>query len=79
MVETFTTLERDCPRCGVKQYINVNAGDYNAWIDGEGYIQNLMPYLSADEREALISGLCPTCWDKQFEVEDVEEDEYEDD
>ena len=77
MIETFSTVKRNCPLCGVDQYINVNADDYNAWIDGEGYIQDLMPYLSADEREALISGICPTCWDKQFEVEDFDEDDEE--
>ena len=77
MIETFLTVKRNCPLCGVDQYINVNADDYNAWIDDEGYIQDLMPYLSPDEREALISGICPTCWDKQFEVEDFDEDDEE--
>ena len=29
-----------------------------------------MPQLSADEREMLISGICPSCWAKAFSDED---------
>lgn len=28
-------------------------------------IQNALPYLNADERELLISGICGTCFDLQ--------------
>ena len=46
--------------------------DYLDWSDGE-LAQVAFPYLSADEREMLITGICPTCWDKMFD--DGEEDE----
>ena len=54
-----------CPFCGEEHLISVNTEDYWAWEDGE-LVQNAFPYLSADEREMLISGICPTCWDKMF-------------
>jgi len=38
-----------------------NAEDGISWIQGT-LIQNAMPYLTADQREFLISGLTPDEW-----------------
>ena len=54
-----------CPFCGHAHEIEVNEMDYWDWEDGM-CAQDAFPYLSADEREMLISGICPTCWDKMF-------------
>jgi hypothetical protein len=43
----------------------VNEADYWDWQDG-ALAQDAFPYLSADDRELLISGICPTCWEKSF-------------
>ena len=59
----------ECPFCGCVNFINVPFEGYNAWKNGE-LIQNAMPELSADEREMLISGICPDCWDNMFGEED---------
>lgn len=60
-----------CPFCGKSNFVEVNEADYLDWDDGE-LVQNAFPYLSADEREMLISGICPTCWDGMFGGEDDE-------
>ena len=54
-----------CPFCGRANEVEVNEMDYLDWQDGE-LAQNAFPYLSADEREMLISGICPKCWDGMF-------------
>ena len=54
-----------CPFCGHAHEVEVNEVDYWDWQDGV-LAQNAFPYLSADEREMLISGICPTCWDTMF-------------
>ena len=43
----------------------VNIDDYTSWENG-ALIQTAMPYLSADEREVLISGMCGPCFDNLF-------------
>jgi len=43
----------------------VNEDDYTSWENGE-LIQTAMPYLSAGEREVLISGMCGPCFDNMF-------------
>lgn len=54
-----------CPFCGKANEVFVNEMDYLDWCDGK-LAQHAFPYLSADEREMLISGICPTCWDDMF-------------
>jgi len=54
-----------CPFCGRGNEVEVNEADYWDWDDGM-MVQDAFPYLSADEREMLITGICPTCWDKMF-------------
>lgn len=71
------TVVTVCPFCGKGHEIEVNEMDYLDWKDGE-LAQEAFPYLSAEDREMLISGICPDCWDSMFgSEEDDEEDEDE--
>lgn len=54
-----------CPICGCGNEVEVNEADYFDWDDGVK-AQVAFPYLSANEREMLISGICPTCWTRMF-------------
>lgn len=43
--------------------VTVKSEDFRAWwYEGE-YIQNVMPELSADDKEFLLSGLTPYGWE----------------
>jgi hypothetical protein len=51
--------------------IPVNPEDFMAWQAGHGNIQDLMPYLSVQHREFILSGITTEEWDAAFaEVED---------
>lgn len=67
-----------CSLCRRVSYIKVNQFDYFAWRNG-AYIQNVMSYLSPNQRELLISSTCEDCWKRAFEDEDEDEEIYEDD
>jgi len=54
-----------CRLCDQETDLTVNVEGFLAWQNGE-LIQNALPELDADQRELLISGTCPTCWDKMF-------------
>ena len=54
-----------CRVCGTNIELLVDPLDFEAWQEGK-YIQDAMPYLSAGERELLISGTCDDCWGKMF-------------
>jgi hypothetical protein len=52
-----------------------NRKDMLDWLAGKDFIQDLMPYLSAAERELLISKTCGSCFDKLFLPLDTDNDE----
>lgn len=53
-------LELICPFCGTVHYVYVSENDFVAYQNG-ALAQDVFPYLSKEEREAIISGLCPKC------------------
>ena len=65
-------IEKRCPHCGKIQVIEVNENQYNDWLAGKN-IQRAFPDLSPDDREILMSGICPECWNDIFPDEDEEE------
>jgi hypothetical protein len=56
-----------CHVCDAEYAIFLKYSDYFAWKNREGFIQDLIPYLSDAERELLISNTCGYCFDKMFE------------
>lgn len=62
-----TLFQIMCIKCHADHTVEAYATDYWKWKSG-AFIQDVMPYLSEEERELFISGVCPTCWDKLFPV-----------
>lgn len=58
---------RTCPICNKKSYINVSKDAYNDWKSGT-VIQKALPELTEDQREWLISGFCPECFEEIVKV-----------
>ena len=73
-------LELECKYCDYKEIITVPEADYISWHNGE-YIQDAFPYLTAGQRELMLSNTCDTCWNKFFPMyvrnfEEEDGDEY---
>jgi hypothetical protein len=68
-----------CPICGKEYGIYVNGEDDFNWSFKGMLAQDAFPYLSASERESLISGICSECWDDMFGEEEKEEENNWDD
>lgn len=60
------TLIKPCQGCGEIHELHVREKDVIAWKNGT-LIQNAMPYLSAEERELMISGFCSKCFINMFQ------------
>lgn len=63
-----------CPLCGTEWNVPVPASEYAAWKSGV-LIQDALQSVPAEQREMLITGICPECWDKVMKPFDEEEDE----
>jgi len=60
-----------CINCGQIGYVeDVKEKDYKVWIEIDKSIrpkiQDLFPYLNADQREQLMTGTHPACWNQMF-------------
>ena len=63
-----------CNLCSKEYNIIADRNDMEAWVSGDKYIQDALAYLSAAERELLISQTCGTCWDILYPNDvDIEE------
>ena len=68
-------LELECKYCDHEETITVPEADYISWHNGE-YIQDAFPYLTAGQRQLMLSNTCDDCWNKFFpEENDNEHDE----
>lgn len=59
-------VECECPLCGRAEDVIVDFYDFQRWLNKEALIQDAFPYLSAHDRERMITGICPSCWNAQF-------------
>ncbi len=55
----------ECPVCKSAHLVHLTRTQglrYGAYRAGKGHIQDMLPDLSADDRERLITGICPECF-----------------
>ena len=52
-----------CPFCNKIGQVTVEIEDWKKYKDG-ALIQNAFPYLSADDRELIMTGICNDCFPK---------------
>ena len=62
---TIRLKTRTCIYCGKSGHIDVSYAGFKRYEKG-AMAQDAFPDLSADEREQIISGTHPECWNKIF-------------
>jgi hypothetical protein len=56
-----------CGSCRREYNIIADRNDMEAWLSGDKYIQDALSYLSASERELLLTQTCNDCFEKMFD------------
>ena len=81
MGERNIKLQVRCNICGGLTTLEVTGDSMNEYYSpNRRHIQDIFPYLSAGERELLISHTCPKCWEEMFgSDEDDDFDDFDDD
>ena len=72
MSDTIVVKTKPCTVCGEYEVWSLDRQAVTKWQEGE-MIQNAFPDMSMADREILISGTHPACWDKLFPGEDEDE------
>lgn len=62
--------EVSCRFCSTIWAVTVSAEQLVQWRLG-AYLTECAPQLDPDDRELLISGMCPDCWERIIENSDV--------
>ena len=60
---------RTCPFCKKEQRKEYPIEGYTRFMQG-AHVQDCFPDMTPDDREFLITGICPTCWDLTFGGDD---------
>ena len=72
MSSTIVVRTQTCSVCGEYEMWSLDRAAVTRWREGEN-IQHAFPDMSAGDREVLISGTHPACWDKLFGEENENE------
>ena len=65
MPETQVFVTKPCIVCEQTSWVTLDADKHARWIAGE-HVQAVWPDMPAEEREMLITGTHPACWDQLF-------------
>lgn len=65
----MTVITKPCIVCGQAGEVEVEITEYDAWVSGQ-FAQHALKSNNANEREQLISGTHPKCWDDIFGKEE---------
>jgi len=69
---TYAEVSGPCYSCSEKQTVRAKIEDLARFRNG-GFAQDCFSYLTAAEREFLISGICDKCWNEMFGGEEEDE------
>ena len=69
-----TNIIKTCISCKKEYKIEVNKADLYSYMNGE-LVQRAFPYLSAGERELIVSGVCDKCFIDMFKDDNEEPEE----
>ena len=72
MSDYIAVKTKVCRVCGKYEILSLDRKAVESWQAGE-YIQNAFPEMSMEDREVLITGTHPACWNKLFPEEDESE------
>lgn len=74
MTMTLVYVTNRCLFCGEFEALSLDPELYARWQGGE-HVQDVWPDWTKGQRELLITGTHPECWDKAFGPDEEEEPE----
>jgi hypothetical protein len=63
-------IVRKCIHCNEETLITLDNDRFKAWQVDREFVQNVWPEATTDDREMLISGTHPKCWEEMWADDD---------
>lgn len=60
-----------CSGCGQSTWFTMSEEQFRFWQQGV-HVQDIFPDWSPEDREMLISGTCPECWEEMWAEDDYD-------
>ena len=76
ILDDIVKVSIKCTVCGKVHKICVTKRQYDEYLHSNKHIQDVFTDLAPELREMFISQTCPKCWDKLFNFEDNDEEDY---
>lgn len=70
MEKSVCIVKITCRKCGKTFEFPVFVDDLEKYTKRQEGIQYVLPYISPEYRELIISHICPTCWDEIMGTEE---------
>ena len=58
------SIGKHCPFCNKLTMVVVERDDMVNYLENRPMVQDAFPYLSADDREVIMTGICKGCFPK---------------
>ena len=72
IAENVYGFTKTCIHCGIETEHCLSQDEYERLILNNEHVQDVFPLLEKEERELMISGIHPECWNEMFETFDEE-------
>lgn len=69
---TYVTVVTTCLGCNEQRTFYLPAAQHDLWTSG-AHLQDVFPDWEPEDREQLISGTCPSCWEEMWAEEEDDE------
>lgn len=73
MASEETTIIDRCRITGELYSVTVKTADLRDFESGKGLVQNIFYYLSAEDREFVMTRISPKGWEKMFPKQEEDE------
>jgi len=67
MIATKRLALTICPICGESTLVRIETETFRNWTSGAINAQDIEG-LDDDDKERLLSGICPKCWKEEVEI-----------
>lgn len=73
-----TIVTQPCMKCGKSSIVEITSKEYQRFYVQHEFLQDVFAHWTPDQRELLLTGTHPRCWDAMFAEDDIDDGSADD-